>query len=259
MYAALAVFSRSPAAFESIRQLGILQLPSASSLQPYLSAHRHDPGANEEYLELQHKLYTQHVEESVKRGQMKPTKDGILIFDEVRVQSGIVWNSKNNQILGIAMSSDDLSSLHDIYSSITDDEKVKATHYVPQFIWRDLSSKFDVVGPYYTSKGGFDAQFTMACVHDTMYHLAAFNFNVLALIGDGASWNHSLFKHLCGHKGKFRCGAIEDGDRHDVPASFISPFTGDQVSCIICPSHEVSWDTLVCWVYIHFYYFMKSA
>ena len=232
---ALAVYSRSPAAFESIREMGILQLPSASSLRPYLSAHR-DPGVNEEHLELQHKLYTEHVEAKIRKGKMKPTKDGVLIFDEVHVQSGVVWNSKNNQILGVAMSSADLPALHDIYAVLDDDEKVKQTHYVLQFVWRDLSSKFDVVGPYYTSETGFDAQFTLACVHDAMYHLSAFNFKVLGLIGDGASWNQSLFKQLCGHKGKYRSAA---GDGYDVPASFTNPFTGDRVSCMICPSHEV--------------------
>ena len=85
---------------------------------------------------MQHKLYTEHVEAKIRKGKMQPTKDGVLILDEVRVQSDVVWNSKNNQILGVAMSSADLPSLHDIYAVLDDNEKVKQTHYVLQFVWR---------------------------------------------------------------------------------------------------------------------------
>ena len=35
-----------------------------------------------------------------------------------------------------------------------------------QFLWRDLSSMFDIIGPYYSSAQGFDSKFTMACLQD---------------------------------------------------------------------------------------------
>ena len=203
-----------------------------------MSSHQRDPGANEEHMELQNTLYQHHVESKVKKGSSKPKKDGIIIFDEVKVQGGIAWNSKNNQIIGLAMSSAELPVLHDIYSTLDDDQKTHETHYVLQFVWRDLTSNFDIVGPYYTSDG-FDAQFTLGCIHDALFLFAAYNFNVLCLVGDGASWNLSLFKNLCGHKGKFRCNNSPESDKHDVPASFTDPFTGLRVWCIICPSHEV--------------------
>ena len=105
------------------------------------------------------------------------------------------------------MSSADLPSLHDIYSAIDEEEKMKETHYILQFVWRDLSSKFDIISPYYTSSQGFDSTFTMTCLQDALLHFEMFSFHVLALIGDGASWNQTRFKCLCGHAGKF--GAIE--------------------------------------------------
>lgn len=82
----------------------------------------------------------------------------------------------------------------------------------------------------------------MACVHDAMYLMASYNFNVRALIGDGASWNLSLFKNLCGHKGKFGSDVTSTMFKHDVPASFTNPFTGDTVWCLVCPSHEVKFN-----------------
>ena len=42
---ALAVYTRSPAAYEALKGFGIIQLPSKSTLQSYTGAFMHDPGA----------------------------------------------------------------------------------------------------------------------------------------------------------------------------------------------------------------------
>ena len=97
----------------------------------------------------------------------------------MKVQGGVAWNSKSNQIIGLAMSPSELPVLHDVFASLDDDQKTHETHYVLQIVWRDLTSKFDIVGPYYTRESGFDAQFTLGCVHDALFLFAAYNFNVL--------------------------------------------------------------------------------
>ena len=73
----------------------------------------------------------------------------MLVFDEVKVVSRLMWirNSRNQQIIGLAMSPDDMSSLHDIYMTYDEDTKTEQTSYVLQFLWKDLTSKFDIVGP----------------------------------------------------------------------------------------------------------------
>ena len=149
-HTALAIYSRSPSAFEAVRHLGILQLPSTASLQAFMAQHQHAPGSNEDQMALQHELYKQHAEKIAQAGKMVPKQDGVLIFDEVKVQGKVIWNSKNNQIIGLATTSEDLSSLQDIFREVDNEEKVKKTNYVLQFVWRDATSKFDVVGPYYT-------------------------------------------------------------------------------------------------------------
>lgn len=79
-----------------------------------------------ESLALQFDLYSQHKATK----SPVPTGDGILIYDEVRVQGQVIWNFKNNKILGAAMSSADLPSLHDIYSAIDEEKNMKETHYI---------------------------------------------------------------------------------------------------------------------------------
>ena len=172
-------------------------------------------------------------------GYLEPTGDGILIFDEVRVQGNVVWNSKNNQVIELAMSQRDLPSLQDVYTQLDAEDSCLETRYILQFVWRDLTSKFDIVGPYYTSNAGFDMKLTMACFYDALLLFETYKFQTIAIIGDGASWNQALFKKLCGYSGKFGVDAVPDGNFFDVPASFTNPFSGNRVWCIVCPSHEV--------------------
>ena len=58
-------------------------------------------------------------------------------------------NSRSQQMIGIAMHAEDMASLLDVYSTYDDTEhKTDQTNYIMQFLWRDLSSSYDIVGPY---------------------------------------------------------------------------------------------------------------
>jgi hypothetical protein len=49
-------------------------------------------------------------------------------------------------IVGLAMTSEDMASLDDIYQDVATGSKVKRTSYVLQVLWRDMTSKYDLVG-----------------------------------------------------------------------------------------------------------------
>ena len=103
----------------------------------------------------------------VSDGKPLPQGDGVLIFDEVKVVCRLMWNSRCQKIIGLAMTPDDLASLQDIYQLIECDTKTQQTSYIMQFLWRDLTSGFDVVGPYFTSSKTFENNFLVcwkACV-----------------------------------------------------------------------------------------------
>ena len=107
------------------------------------------PGAMEEAINfISNQSYTLHSRKSLE-GLKVPRGDSVLVFDEVKVVSRLMWNSRNQQIItiGLAMSPEDMSSLHDIYMTYDEDTKTEQTTYVLQFLWRDLTSKFDIVGP----------------------------------------------------------------------------------------------------------------
>ncbi len=125
------------------------------------------------------------------------------------------------------MTQDDLATLGDVYRyDHEDDEDGPAkTTYVLQFFWRDISSHFDLVGPFFTSQCGLDSRFTLACLYDTMQALESVGFKVKGLVCDGASWNLSLIKKLCSTSTSKAC--------------FTNPFSDEKCWVIVCPSHQV--------------------
>ena len=51
----------------------------------------------------------------LREGKKESMKDGVLIYDEVKVVSRLMWNSHNHKLIGLSMNSGDQSSLADIY------------------------------------------------------------------------------------------------------------------------------------------------
>ena len=86
---AVAIFTRSPAAFEALRSLKILQLPSRSSQESFIYANTQRPGVSCEYLCKEWKAYCAHKDKLLSENQLTPLAKGVLTFDEVKVQSGV--------------------------------------------------------------------------------------------------------------------------------------------------------------------------
>ena len=162
------MFVRSPAAYEALKSFGILQLPSQSTLQSYTGAFLHEAGAATESIAKQVEMYKASIAQCKKEGKLAPQSDGVLIFDEVKVVSGLMWNSRNQRIIGLAMTERDQASLQDVYQSISPDQHVQQTTHMLQFLWRDLTSAFDIVGPFYSCSESMSAKLVMACVLETI-------------------------------------------------------------------------------------------
>ena len=106
-YVALAIFTRSPAAYEALKNFDLLQLPSRSLLQSYTGTFLHDPSTNSKCIADQVAQYVFFKVECVKHGKHLPKSDGVLVFDEVKVACQLLWNSRNQILTGLAMTSKD--------------------------------------------------------------------------------------------------------------------------------------------------------
>ena len=240
---ALAVYSRSPAAYEALKSFKILQLPSISSLQTLKGTRFHQPGINDgikQYVKEQQDNYVKYKEEVLRRGQKEPLHEGILIFDEVKVTSKVKWSSTGQKFFGLALSYKEFGMLHDVYDDINPNQNPLPAEYNLQFLWRDLTSDFDVIGPYFSSASSYDHRFVIAAVRETMRLFHACNFLIVGLVCDGASTNLAAIKLMCVHRrGTFGTNQ-NHADQHMVKPWFRNYFYPTlNVYCCICPSHQL--------------------
>ena len=160
----------------------------------YTGAFMHDPGARSDCIMDQVTHYVAFKEHCVKCGKQEPKADGVLIFDEVKVACQLLWNSRSNTLMGLAMTSKDQASLNDVYKLLKDADDSKQTSYILQFLWRDLTSEYDIVGPYFTSSSTVDAKFVMSCVFETIRLFQFHRLKTSLVVCNGASSNISAIK-----------------------------------------------------------------
>lgn len=67
-----------------------------------------------------------------------------------------------------AMSPEELPWLQDVYMSVGEDYDQQETSYILQCLWRDLTSEFDVIGPYFTCANSCDHKFLLECLMRTI-------------------------------------------------------------------------------------------
>ena len=176
----------------------------------------------------------------------KELKVGVLVFDEVEVISRMMGNSRSQTMIGFAMSYEEMSSLMDVYQSIASDARTKMTTYIVQFLWRNLTSSFDIIGPYFTSSGTMESKFILSCGMETLKLFHLYGFKTSVLLCDGASTNLCTIKATMGTSGAFGMGPNVNKP-HEVQPSFDNPFLpGHKIFWMIGPSHQVCVPLCLC-------------
>lgn len=80
--------------------------------------------------------------------KLKPKGVGALIFDETKVQAKILFDMNGGNVKGYAMTAEQLPFLHDRFQSVEENKCLK-TNYILQFLWRDLTSSYNIIGPFF--------------------------------------------------------------------------------------------------------------
>lgn len=175
----------------------------------------------------------------MKKGLKKPLGVGVLIFDEVKVIGKVVLNMKNETFLGLAMDEDEMNNLHDIYRSLESREPTPA-EYMLQFLWRDLTSSYDIIGPYFSLRSTINHSIVIDTLLETMRAFNNYNFKTICVVCDGASSNMAAIKLLSMDKVGAYGTSGDDTNKHEVKPWFQNPFDpAIDVFFVICPSHQV--------------------
>lgn len=127
----------------------------------------------------------------------------------------MAWNSRDHKFIGHVMTEDEMASLCDIYQTMDPERKTRKTKSILQTIWRDLSSKFDVLGPYFTSETGLDTKNLITITQETIMKFHWFGFSTTVIVVDGASSNLSMIK-LWTERRKGAYGIRDETDKHIV-------------------------------------------
>eukprot|EP00733_Pompholyxophrys_punicea_P000980 Pompholyxophrys_punicea_v1_NODE_402_length_2054_cov_4.557279.p2 type:complete len:183 gc:universal NODE_402_length_2054_cov_4.557279:1184-636(-) len=144
-----------------------------------------------------------------------------------------------------------MQSLHDVFETL--DKKIdKPASYVLQTLWRDCTSDFDFIGPYFLNeKKGFEHKYLITCLRDTIKMGEIYGFGTGLVIVDGVTENLAMIKALVGHynnpRHTKRFQQYHHGtpsEQHFVPCSMENPHRADRadgprIYFIICLSHEL--------------------
>lgn len=196
--------------------------------------YRQKPGIRQEYLQRQQAAYDEFKQEKRARGEKEPLGIGVLVFDEVKIIDKLLWNSKSHSFVGLAIDENEYAWLKDIFE-VPRAAEPQGAEYVLQFLWRDLTSKYDVIGPFFFSSKSVDSTFITACLLETIRACHAYMFKVLGIVCDGAATNLTVVKNTLGITGSFT--TMNDF----IPTmSFSNPFDSS-MKChwIICPAHQL--------------------
>ena len=217
----------------------ILSLPAKSTFQSYSGAFIHSPEVSSACIAGQVSRYVLFKEQSRLAGKQEPSGGGAFIFDEVKVACQLMWNCRNNKLMGLAMTSTDLTSLNDICLLLQKSEGSKQTSYVCVMVFvENLTSSFDIVGPCFTCPSTVDSKFVLACVLETVKLFQSHSLKTRVLICDGGSSNVATIKAFHDHHVAY---SVTDGkDKFAVKPWMINPFNSPHcIYWLVCPSHQV--------------------
>ena len=70
-------------------------------------------------------------------------------------------------------------------------------------MWRDLTSSYDIIGPYFTCAKTLESKFVYACIMETikLFHFCGLKTSLM--VCDGASPNLTMIKATRGHFGAY--------------------------------------------------------
>ena len=183
----------SPSAYSPLRSSGLLKLPSDRTLRDYTHLVKAKPGFQPEVdLQLQEEAFSAQLGGNSDTSHLKSYVT--LVFDEVKVQEGLVYDKESCNLIGFVQL-DDLSS-H--ISSLTGDQQQPsnvpdiATHILV-FMVRGLFSLLEFPYdqfPTSSLSGGILYPLVWECIA----HLEMIGFKVLTVTADGTSPNRKFVK-----------------------------------------------------------------
>ena len=94
-------------------------------------------------------------------------------------------------------------NLHDVFQTLQSTDPVPA-EYILQFLWRDVTSSYDIIGPYFSFKATIDHATVVETLMETTSAFSNLGLKTACVVCDGASSNLAAIKLITdGQRGAY--------------------------------------------------------
>ncbi|XP_033114332.1 uncharacterized protein LOC117114750 [Anneissia japonica] len=183
----IALQNRSASAYNLMRETGFLRLPHPRTLHPYSHFADTASGFCPEMLQR----IVSDIGLNKENSELK--KDVSLMFDEMKIKSGLGFSSRSGQIVGFT----DVGTLGNEINAFErrckgEEEPPVATHVLVLML-RGIFCKLHAPVGYYPTKGASSDEL-FSCLWEAVEYVETAGFRVRAFISDGASRNRKFYR-----------------------------------------------------------------
>ena len=181
----VSLYLKSPSTYEHLKTSGFLTLPHKSTILQYANFTEPTPGLNIEVVK--------HLINEIK-GYNKMQRNVGLLYDEMKIKSGLVYNRHNGKLIGFTELGNINNELEEFKNKIEGDieHKPLATHIIT-FMVKGLASSLAYPIAYYPSQG-FTSDQLFPPVWECVRVLESIDLNVRFFTSDGAAPNRRFYR-----------------------------------------------------------------
>ena len=186
----ISIYSKSPGAYEQLSKVGIVRLPSQSTLRSYIHFTESVPDMNPDILKI---VADQFNLENL--ADVDPARNVSLVWDEMQVKSGLAVSKNTGKLVGFCETGCSELGLNGLLQC---KEPELATHILVLMV-RGLMTKADILFIWFPDKTFTNLQLSSVVWRATRT-LEDLGLKVRAWVCDGASSNRKFFSmhHLTG-------------------------------------------------------------
>ena len=175
----LSVHAKSPAAYRELASSGVLVLPSERVLRDYRNFFKPKPGFNKENIQ---KLSSETMQ------LFDCQRYVVLSFDEMKVQSNLVFDKHTNELIGFVDLGDE-----DVNAAVFDTPTTLASHILA-FMVRGVASDLKFILGYFSTQSLTSFQIMPLFWKAVSILEVCCNLWVCAAVSDGASSNRKFYE-----------------------------------------------------------------